>query len=280
MANDEQPTIELVVDNESNTKTVSPRQHRSGKRWWIAGGIVAGILIVGVILIETVGRTAAQSVIRNEVATSLGIESTDGVVVDLGSGSLVWQALTGGIDVVTITLDRVEVNGLEASAHIIATDVPLSRSSPLGDFSMKVSMPNEEINKLATTLSGIELDSIELQDSAIRVSTTFQLLFVRLPVALDLLPVAAGDSIAFEPQSVLLGDQQLSVADLRENPLVSGLAGRFLSSQKFCVASSMPAALTIDAVAVDGSDLVIDLSADGIALGDDRWQQYGTCPEQ
>lgn len=273
-----QPTVKLFLDDGWQSEGASVTKRRSGKRWWIAGGMVAVILIVGVILIETVGRAAAQSVIRDEIAASLDIDPTDGVAVDLGSGSLVLQALTGGIDVVTVELNRVEVNGLEASAHVVATEVPLGRSMPLGTFSMEVSIPEVEINKLATTLSGLELDSIELQDSAIRVSTVLPLLFIRLPVALDLLPVAAGDAIAFEPQSVLLGDQQLSVADLRENPLVSGLAGNLLSSQKFCVASSMPAALTIDSVAVEGSDLVIDLSADNIALGDEQWQRYGVCP--
>ncbi|WP_010205069.1 LmeA family phospholipid-binding protein [Salinibacterium sp. PAMC 21357] len=275
-----QPTVELVLGGGTTPESAPTKKRRSGKGWWIAGGIIAVILIVGVVLVETVGRAAAENLVRDEIVSSLGIDSADGIAVDLGSGSLVWQALTGGIDVVTIDLDRVEVNGLEASAHIVATEVPLSPSKPLETFSMRVAVPGAEIDKLATTLSGIELDSIELQDSAIRVSTTFRLLFISLPVAVDLLPVAAGDSIAFEPQSVLLGDQQISVADLRDNPLVSGLAGNLLSSQKFCVASSMPAALTIDSVAVDASELVIDLSADDIALGDDQWQQYGVCPEQ
>ncbi|GAA1221074.1 LmeA family phospholipid-binding protein [Rhodoglobus aureus] len=276
----QEPTVELVLDNDSKPRGSNAKRRRGRKGWWIAGGIIAVILIVGVILVETAGRAAAETFVRDEIATSLGIDSTDGVAVDLGSGSLVLQAITGGIDVVTVDLDRVEVNGLEASAHIVATEVPLLPSAPLETFSMEVSIPNKEINKIASTLSGLELDSIELQDSAIRVSTIFQLLFIRIPVALDLVPIAAGDSIAFEPQSVLLGDQQISVADLRENALVSGLAGNLLSSQKFCVASSMPAALTIDSVAVEGSDLVIQLSADNIALGGDQWQQYGVCPEQ
>ncbi|WP_341952379.1 DUF2993 domain-containing protein [Salinibacterium sp. TMP30] len=279
MANDEQPTVKLVLDTEPKAQRSSDKRRPGRRGWWIAGGMFAVILIVGVVLVETVGRAAAETLVRDEIATSLGVDSADGVAVDLGSGSLVLQALTGGIDVVTVDLDRVEVNGLEASAHVVATEVPLLASVPLKTFSMEVSIPSDEINKLAGTLSGLELDSIELKDSAIRVSTIFQLLFIRIPVALDLLPVAAGDSVAFEPQSVVLGDQKISVADLRNNALVSGLAGDLLNSQKFCVASSMPAALTIDSVAVEGSDLVIELSADDIALGGDQWQQYGECSE-
>ncbi|EAR25073.1 hypothetical protein A20C1_00756 [marine actinobacterium PHSC20C1] len=278
-----QPTVELVLDSgasAANPERPAPKRRRSGRnRWWMVGGIIAVVLIVGVVLVETVGRAAAETLVGDEIATSLGINTSEGVTVDLGSGSLVLQVLTGGIDVVTVDLDRVEVNGLEASAHVVATEVPLLPSSALQTFSMEVAIPSEEVNKLAGTLSGLELDSIELHEPAIRVSTVFQLLFIRIPVALDLLPVAAGDSVAFEPQTVLLGDEQLSVADLRANPLVSGLAGSLLSSQKFCVASSMPAALTIDSVAVEGSDLMIELSADDIALGDDQWKHYGTCPE-
>jgi hypothetical protein len=280
MAAEEQPTIELVLDRRSKPPRAPAKRNRRRIGWWIAGGIIAVILIVGVILVETAGRATAETLVRDEIATSLGIESTQGVTVDLGSGSLVFQALSGGIDVVTITLDRVEVNGLTASAVVIATEVPLIPSAPLETFSMEVSIPSSEITKLAGNLSGLPLESIELTDSAIRVSTVFELLFIRIPVAVDLLPVAAGDSIAFEPQSVLLGDQQISVADLRENALVSGLAGNLLSSQKFCVASSMPEALTLDAAGVEGPKLVIELSADEIALGDAQWQQYGSCPEE
>jgi hypothetical protein len=282
MAADEQPTVELVLDNESKPPQPSTTRRRNRRRtgWLIAGGVIAVILITGVVLVETVGRATAETLVRDQIAVSLGTENTDGVTVNLGSGSLVFQVLTGGIDEVTIDLDRVEVNGLEASARVVATEVPLLPSAPLKTLSMTVSIASGEVTKLAGTLSGLELDSIELKDSAIRVSTTLKLLFIRIPVALDLLPVATGNSIAFEPQSVLLGDQQISVADLRNNDTVSGLAGSLLNSQKFCVASSMPAALTIDSVAVNGSDLVIELSADGIALGDERWQQYGSCPEQ
>jgi hypothetical protein len=286
MANDEKPTIELVLDSEPKPQRPTAKRRQNRRRnhrrtgWWIGGGIIAVILIVGVILVETVGRATAETLVREQIVASLGTDSTDGVTVDLGSGSLVLQALTGGIDVVTIDLDRVDLSGLEASARVVATEVPVLPSAPLKTFSMTVSIASEEITKLDDTLSGLELESIELKDSAIRVSTTLELLFIRIPVALDLLPVATGNSIAFEPQSVLLGDEQISVADLRNNALVSGLAGNLLSSQKFCVASSIPAALTIDSVAVEASDLVIQLSADNIALGDERWQQYGTCPEQ
>jgi len=274
----QQPTVELVLDNRPSTLRPSGSSRNARKRWWILGGVVAAILIIGVVLVETVGRDQAEKLVGDRIAASLGSVTTEGVSVDLGTGSLAWQALTGGIDAVTVDLDAVEINGLEASAHIVATEVPLLPSAPLGSFTLDVTVAGDEIGKLAGTLSGLELESIELTDSAIRVSTVFELLFIRIPVALDLQPVAAGDSIAFEPRSVLLGDEEISVADLRDNALVSGLAGNLLDSQEFCVSSSMPAALTIESAEVEGSDLVIRLTAHGIALGSEQWQQYGSCP--
>ncbi|WP_339621896.1 DUF2993 domain-containing protein [uncultured Salinibacterium sp.] len=285
MASDEhQPTLELRLDGSGESAPATSSSDAPAKRkrrgWigWVIAGVVVIILIVGVFLVETVGRTAAVRIAQDEIASTLGLEASDGVSVDLGSGSLVLQALTGGLDVVTIDIDRFEVNGLESSVRVTATGVPVVPSQPIDTVSMDVAISGAEVSKLATTLSGLGLDSIELEGSAIRVSTEFALLFIRIPVALDLVPVAAGDAIAFEPESVILGEEQISVADLRANPLVSSLAGSLLSSQEFCVASSLPTALTIDSVDVANDNLVIQLSADGIALDDAAWKQYGTCP--
>ena len=276
----ENPTVELVIDAESKRDAAKPKPKRRRWLWRVIAGVVLLILIVGVVLVETVGRSVATQLVRDKIVASLGLESTEGVAVDLGSGSLLVQALTGGVDVVTIDIDRFEVNGLMSSARLVATEVPLNQSKPLDTLTIDVRVPGDQIDQLAGSLSGLELDSIELNGSAIRVSTVFEVLFIRIPVAVDLLPVAAGDAITFEPQSVLLGDEEISVADLRENQLFSGLTGSFLDSREFCVASSLPTALVIDEVEVQDTDLMIRLSADGIPLGDAKWKEFGTCPEQ
>jgi len=276
----ENPTVKLVIDAESKRDAAKPKPKRRRWLWRVIGGLVLVILIVGVVLVETVGRSVATQLVRDNIVSSFGLDSIDGVAVDLGSGSLLVQALTGGLDVVTIDIDRFEVNGLESSARLVATEVPLDQTKPLETLTIDVTVPGDQIDQLAGSLSGLDLDSIELKGSAIRVSTVFEVLFIRVPVSVDLLPVAAGDAIAFEPQSVLLGDEEISVADLRNNQLFSALAGSLLDSREFCVASSLPTALEIDEVEVQSSDLMIRLSADGIPLDDAKWKEYGTCPEQ
>ncbi|QAV69123.1 DUF2993 domain-containing protein [Salinibacterium sp. UTAS2018] len=283
MASDDNPTLELRLDGPGETapeSSVATAPKKPRRRWilWSVLGAVVAILVIAVVLIETVGRTTAVRLAQDEIASSLDLESSEGVTVDLGSGSLILQALAGGLDAVTVDIDRFEVNGLDAAVGVIATGVPLTSSQPIDAVSMTVSIPGAEVSKLASTLSDTGLDSIELEGTAIRVSTVFKVFFFEIPVALDLVPVAAGDSVAFEPESVILNDEEISVADLLDNPLVSGLAGGLLSSQEFCVASSLPTALTIDSVAVASDNLVIELSADGIALDDAAWKQYGTCP--
>ncbi|MGV8876737.1 MAG: LmeA family phospholipid-binding protein [Rhodoglobus sp.] len=244
----------------------------------IAGTIIAVLVIASVIIVETVGRAAAERLVRAEIATALGITTVTSVDVDLGPGSLIVQAITGGIDEVTITADHFEVNGLTASVRLVATDVPLIQTEPLNTLSLQIAIPGGEVSKLAATLSGLELDSIALQTDTIRVSTVLSLAFISIPVAVDLLPVVAAGSLGFEPQSIVLADQNISVPDLRNNPLLSGVAGTLLSTQTFCVASAMPAALTIDSAAIRNNELIVELSADHIALGDARWQQFGSCP--
>jgi hypothetical protein len=276
----ENATVELVLGGDAVADSERPPPTKKRRRlWWLIGGVLVIILVVAVVLVETVGRIVATGIVRDRIVTSLGLTSSDDVAVDLGSGSLLLQVLTGGVDVVTIDIDRFEVNGLTSSARLIATEVPLDTTQALETLTIDVTVPGDQIDQLAGSLSGLDLDSIELVGSAIRVSTVFELFFIRVPVAVDLVPVAAGNAIAFEPESVLLGDEQISVADLRENRLFAGLAGSLLDSREFCVASSLPTALTIDDVTIQGTDLMIQLSADGIPLDDAQWQQYGVCPE-
>ena len=75
-----------------------------------------------------------------------------------------------------------------------------------------------------------------------------------IPVAVDLAPGASDGGITFDPVTVYLGEDPISVADLRNSPEFSALAGDLLRTQTVCVANSLPQALTVDDVKVVGHD--------------------------
>ena len=103
-------------------------------------------------------------------------------------------------------------------------------------------------------------------------------IFFTLPVTVGLAPSASEGGITFDPETLTLDGQAVSIDDLRSNPLVGGLASQLLASQDFCVASYLPKALTISEVVVVGSDLVITINGDGVALDGPDLSTNGTCP--
>jgi hypothetical protein len=100
----------------------------------------------------------------------------------------------------------------------------------------------------------------------------------RRNVAVDLKPSAKDGGINFDPQNIVLGDQQISVDDLRSNPQLGFLADSLLASRDFCVASFLPRDLTVDKVDVVGTNLVVSINGDGAALGGPGLSTMGTCP--
>src|SRR5690606_1539139 len=110
---------------------------------------------------------------------------------------------------------------------------------------IEVRVPESQVRTLTSHFSGLELDEIAVRDGVIHVSTEWQVLFLTVPIALDLAPVAIDTGISFDPQVVYVGDERFTVADLRAHPQLSSIAGTLLAAQDLCVADRIPAALTV-----------------------------------
>ena len=144
-----------------------------------------------------------------------------------------------------------------------------------------VTIPENEVRKLAGNFSGLELKSIDVGDGVIAIGTEVNILgFLIIPIGIDLAPSAVLGGISFDPQVIRVGTDEISVADLRASPQFSAIAGDLLNSKDFCVATSLPRALTITDVAVEGSSLVVTLAGDGAVLGGEDMSTMGECPRK
>lgn len=264
------PTVVLV-------EAPPPRKKRRWG-WIIALAIVLVVLIFGFFVADAFAKQYATSYVRDRIVQVLGLDPQTPVDVDLGGGSVILQAITGSIDEVNVQIDEITFGDLTGSAQITARNVPLDGSQPVEKLGIVVTVTEENVRKLAGFLSGLELQSIELGDGLIRIATEFNLFIFTIPVAVDLLPTAKDGGINFDPQTVLLGEDEISVADLRASPQFRALAGDLLNSQQFCVANFLPTALTIDKVDVVGTELVVSINGDGTALSDPGLSQVGVCP--
>lgn len=270
--------IEPVEISPAEPISTPPKKRRRWLGWLIAVAVVIVLAIVGFIVGDTLARQYATDYVRQQVIQVLALPQDTEVDVDLGSGSLILQAMRGSIDEVTVGIDELTVGAITGSARLVATDVPLDGAQPLNTLGIVVTIPEGEVRKLAGNFSGLELKTIDLADGLITIGTEVTILsFLTIPLSIDLAPTASEGSISFDPQVIRAGDDEISVADLRANALFSSIAGDLLNAQDFCVADSLPQALTITKVAVVGTTLVVTLSGDGAALGGPAMSTMGTC---
>lgn len=256
----------------------APKKRRHPVRLVVILLIVLVLLVVAFFVAEGFAKRYATGYVKDSIITVLKLDPKTPVDVDLGSDSIILQAITGGIDRVIVDVPAVSFGELSGAAHIVATDVPFDSSKPLDTLAITVTISQENVRKLAKFLSGLDLNKIDVGNGVITIGTDLNFLFFTVPVAVDLAPSAKDGGISFDPKTVKLGDNEITVADLRGNPEVSALAGDLLNSQQLCVASYLPKALTVDDVRVVKTDLVVTIDGDGTALAGNELSTNGTCP--
>ena len=255
-----------------------PRRKRRWVGWVIALVIVAILLVVAAIVGETLARQYAEGYIRDRVVEALPVDPAAPMDVEVKGGPVLLQALSGRMTEIVVGIPELAIGEISGSATVTALGVPLDESKATDQLDIELRISESSVQQLSTYLSGIDLDSITLGDGLITVDTSIDLLLFSVPISIDLLPSAEAGGIAFTPETITLEQQEISVDDLRSNPLVSGIAGSLLDSQVFCVAESLPSAFTLTDVTVEGSELVVAVSGDGVALGDPALLETGTCP--
>lgn len=278
-----EPIAATPAESKTQVETVplpaiEPTKKRKRRGWIIALIVLVALLIAAFFIADALARRFATGYVRVQIVQAMQLDPATPIDVDLGSGSLLLQAATGGINDVTITIDEVSFGELTGAMVITASNIPLDSSKPVESLDVVVTFSESDVQKLAGFMSAIELNSIELADGLITVGTEFSLLFVTVPVSVGLEPSAIGGGISFDPQTITLGDTEISVEDLRNNSLFSALAGDLLNSRDFCVASYLPSALTVTQVDVTASTLVLTINGDGVALGDPAFTTAGECP--
>jgi hypothetical protein len=286
MAEPLQPTrpVEPVAPPPADTVVIEvPAPKKKRRRWigvLIALVILIILLVVGFFVADAYAKTYAENYVRDRIIEVLKLDPAADVDVELGEGSVLLQAARGALDEVNVHVDTITFGDISGEAEITATKVPLDSSQPVEKLDIEVTVSEENVKKLSGFMSGIELKSIDIENELIRIGTEFQVLFFTIPVSVDLEPTAKDGGINFDPVTILLGDEEISVADLRANREFSALAGDLLASRDFCVAGFLPQALTIDKVDIVGTDLVLGIDGDGTALSDPALSTLGTCPGQ
>lgn len=275
---DSTPTVDL---GHLEVATVEAPK-RTRRRWigWVIALVV--LIVVGIaawFIGDIVARDYAEKYVRSTVIEQFGLPADKEVDVEIGPGSLLAQALFGSIDSVDVAVDDIALGPVSGDVTVAMTGVPLSGDAPVATLRVAVTVAEENLAGLADSLSGASVDSVTLIDDTVALESEFALFGISIPVGVQLTPIVENGDVGFEPSVITVNGAEISVADLNNGPL-GGLADSLLASQTFCVASSLPEALTITDVAVAGKSLVVKLEADGASLGGAEFSRMGTCPAE
>jgi hypothetical protein len=238
--------------------------------------VVLVLLAVAAVVGEGYASAAARDYVRERVLVALALPDDADIEVDV-PGLVLVQALSGRLDVVDVVVPEADFGALRGTADFHAEDVPFDGFAPLGTLRGEFSIAEPDLAPIAGDLSGLELESIELEEPEVVVATSFRILGAQLPIAMGLEPSAVDGGIVFTPTTVRVGDEVFDADDLRADPFFGSLARDLLVQQSFCVAEHLPAAFTVTDVDVRGDDLVLAISGDGAVLGGPDIVTRGVC---
>lgn len=246
-------------------------------------GLVAILVLVGIVVVlgivaviaESIARQQASALIADQVRSTLQLEADHPVDVTIDGVSVLWQALSGRIDKVTVDAADVSFGELVGDLTLIAEGTPIDTAQPADSVQAVYRVAEADVAALAGFLAGSVVNDVQLDEREIRFQTAFSFFGVDFSVGLGVTPSAQDGQLAFTPSSVVLGDERLDAADLQQQfgPIVEPL----LTSRLFCVAQYLPQALALTAVQVGDEQLVVVFSAENVALGGSEFSTLGTC---
>jgi hypothetical protein len=239
--------------------------------------IILVVLIVGAFIADAAAKAFARDQIRAQLVSALGLPASSDVAVDVGSGSILLQALTGSLSTVDVRVPKLAFGELVGSADIHATEVPLDTGKALGALSVNYAVTEKNLAAIAKNLSGVDVTAVTLERSEIVAAASLTVLGTAVPVSLGLTPSVSDGQLVFTPADIRVGGQTFTAAQLMANPLFGSLARTLLRQQSFCVAQYLPKALTATAVQIAGGSLIVSFSGDGTALGGPEFTTKGSC---
>lgn len=250
------------------------------KRRWVGMTVALLVflgLIVGIVLIgEKIGRDFVANLLGDQISGALGMESSDGVTVDLGSGSLIAQGLSGGLDGVRITADGVPIGAASADVVLTATGVPLDPSGDVSSLKATVVLDEKALLALSAGLTDAVVTSVDFADGAIVLTTTTAAFGQELPATVSLVPSAGEGVVAFTVSAMTVNGEAVDVAAAQAGAYGPGAVAA-ATPKSLCVAGLLPAALTLNEATVAGDTLILGLGGKNVALSGGGLGTRGEC---
>lgn len=239
--------------------------------------IVAIVLVVVAalaVVAELVARQIVPDMIRSAVVEQLALPADHPVDVEV-DGILLPQLIAGSLADVRIASEAVTVGAFGGDVTAQFADVPIRGDGAAAGGSAEVRMSTEQLRSLLATIESFPAETIELHEPNVTASTEFSLFGATIGLGLELEPSAADGDLVLSPVEGSIAEARVTADQLRQQ--FGSLLDPLLQDRSVCVASSMPAALTLQSIEVVGDELVAGFDIDGRIINDPALQQNGSC---
>ncbi|MET0907877.1 MAG: DUF2993 domain-containing protein [Ilumatobacteraceae bacterium] len=223
----------------------------------VVGALVAFALIEG----DKIVRGIASDVVKSGVSSALQLPEGQEVDVDMGEGLLVFQAVTGSIDSVDVTIPGVAFGGAVGTLALTVEGVSLDPSAPVGTLVARMVLDSANLGAFAGNLSAVPLTSVAIGDGVVGINADL----AGQPVTVGLVPTVTGGAVSFAPTTVTVAGTAMTVEEVMASPLAP-LAGPMLTSSAVCLGPYLPKSVAVTGAEVVGETLVVTASGDDVRL--------------
>ncbi|HEX4058555.1 MAG TPA: DUF2993 domain-containing protein [Galbitalea sp.] len=256
---------------------VAPRKKHRGRNALIAFVIVVVLLVAAFFVADYFAKKYATSYVQQQVATALDLPSTAPVHVDLGSGSILLQAVTGSINNVTVDVDPLVIDGLSGSAVLTAHGVPLSSTAPVKSLQVDVTVPETTITQAIKKVPELASFSptVSVAGNDVTVAGSFSVFGFVQHLSVTMTPKVSAGAPSFTITTAKFNGATISVIQLDKD--IPGLATVLQSGTSLCIADALPKSFVLTGVSIQGQSLVSTFTGDGVELNGAALAQRGTC---
>ncbi|MCU1635209.1 MAG: hypothetical protein JWQ68_448 [Cryobacterium sp.] len=242
---------------------------------------VGGLVAASVVLLALVGayfiadsllRGYAERRVKQEITSNLPDNVTGDPAVSLGGISVIAQYLSGRFERVEVRAPELRVDEAVVSVHLVATDVPVDTSRPVGSIRGTVDLGEDSVNALLTAAAVPGKPVLTLGNGEVTYIGSIAALGFPIEYRATAVPEAQGGSVVFRPTGaeVVTGVGSLDL---------SGMLQRILGQQpiSICVAEYLPLGVELTGVDVTPERARITLHAPALVLSPDALRTLGSC---
>jgi hypothetical protein len=246
------------------------KRRRRGMGAFVMTALIVLGLVVAFFLVDAGLRSYAERQVKQEISANLPKTVTGDVSVSIGGLSVIVQYLTGNFDRVDLRSAALSVDGVPASVHIVATDVPLDKTRTVGAVRGLVDLDQ----KALATLLGDSLPNAELTLGTGKVNYTGTVDVFGFPIGYQAtaVPTAEADSLLLTPSSARITS---GAGSIDAGSLLSLLLGK--EPIRVCVAQYLPAGVTLSGVDVTPDRARITLASTTLKLTRESLTTLGSC---